>query len=55
LPFILELVNKGPHQALIENSHLQKGLNIYQGHLTHPEVAKALNMAYVPVVSILVG
>jgi alanine dehydrogenase len=55
LPFILELANKGSHQALIENPHLQKGLNIFQGNLTHPEVAKALNMAYVPVVSILVG
>lgn len=55
LPFILELANKGPHHALMQNPHLQNGLNVYQGHLTHPEVAKALNKAYVPVVSILVG
>lgn len=46
LPFILELAEKGLERAILENSHLLAGLNIYRGKITHPRVAGALNQSY---------
>ncbi len=45
LPFVCELANKGI-QATKSNQHLMKGINIYQGRVTHPCVAESLNMQY---------
>jgi len=47
-PYILALANKGIKQALIEDSDLRNGLNIYRGQITHQAVASVFNMPYVP-------
>ncbi len=48
LPYILDLANNGYRAALKGNKGFMNGLNIYRGRITHEEVAKALNHAYVP-------
>lgn len=44
LPFVIALANKGPITALRENLHLRAGLNVHDGMITHPAVAKALGL-----------
>ncbi|OAN50402.1 alanine dehydrogenase [Magnetospirillum moscoviense] len=46
LPFILDLADRGWGPALAENPHLAAGLNVHNGKITHPAVARALGMAY---------
>lgn len=46
LPFVKAIATKGIHEALREDSHLCNGLNIYQGKVTHPIVARDLGLAY---------
>jgi len=46
LPFTLALANKGIEAAIRDDEHLRRGLNVYQGQITHPEVAKALGEPY---------
>lgn len=53
LPFIIELADKGYRTAMLQNEHLQKGLNIYKGHITYPAVAEALNKPLVAASSAL--
>ncbi|MDR3553082.1 MAG: alanine dehydrogenase [Clostridia bacterium] len=48
LPYLLELVNKGVKNALLENAALLKGLNTYQGLVTCPAVAQSLGLDYTP-------
>jgi alanine dehydrogenase len=48
LPFVLALADKGWKRALADDAHLRNGLNIAHGKVTHPEVARALNLPYVP-------
>lgn len=48
LPFILSLVTKGAHRALLDDKHLFNGLNIYQGQITCEPVAQALGESYMP-------
>jgi alanine dehydrogenase len=48
LPFVLALADKGWQQALADDPHLRNGLNVARGKVTHPEVAGALNLPYVP-------
>ena len=36
LPYVLQIADKGPRQALAENSHLLQGLNVVSGKLTCP-------------------
>jgi alanine dehydrogenase len=48
LPFTLALADKGWRRALAEDPHLKGGLNVAAGKITHREVAKALQRAYVP-------
>ena len=45
LPFGLQLADKGL-DALRKNVHLAKGLNVLDGHLTHPAVAEALGKPF---------
>ena len=45
LPFGLALADKGLG-ALAANKHLAKGLNVLQGHITHPAVAEALGKPF---------
>lgn len=42
LPFGLELANKGPKQAMLENPHLLNGLNVHKGIVTYKAVVDAL-------------
>ena len=44
LPFGLQLANQGV-DALRANRHLGRGLNVYQGQVTHPAVAESLGLA----------
>lgn len=46
LPFGLSLADKGL-EALADNPHLAKGLNVLKGEVTHPAVADALGKAFV--------
>jgi alanine dehydrogenase len=48
LPYALALANKGLRRALAEDTALTKGLNIYQGQVTHPAVATSLALPYQP-------
>lgn len=42
LPFILQLADRGIKRALAENHHLEAGLNIQAGRITHRGVADSL-------------
>lgn len=42
LSFVLNLANSGYKQALLENTHLCNGLNIYKGLVTHKAVSDSL-------------
>lgn len=44
----LELANKGVEQALRENIHLRRGLNVYLGSVTNAAVAIDLGYTYLP-------
>lgn len=46
LPFVLALANKGVRKALLDDLNLMSGLNVYQGHITHPIVARDLSLNY---------
>ncbi|HQT78507.1 MAG TPA: alanine dehydrogenase [Rhodopila sp.] len=53
LPFVLALADKGWRQALAGNPHLAAGLNVHEGRITHPAVARALGLSHVPVQDVL--
>ena len=44
LPFVLAIADRGWRQALLEDHHLQNGLNVCSGLVTHPAVARALDL-----------
>jgi alanine dehydrogenase len=48
LPFTLQLADKGPHKAMIDNHHLLDGLNVHRGKVTYEDVARDLGYDYVP-------
>jgi len=48
LPFALALADKGYRQALADDVHLRRGLNIHEGKVTYKAVAEALNLKYIP-------
>ena len=48
LPFVVSLASKGILAALESDSHLLKGLNVYDGQITHLGVAEALSLPYFP-------
>jgi alanine dehydrogenase len=48
LPHVLALANLGYRRALQDNPHLQAGLNVHEGCITHRAVAEGLRMPYVP-------
>ena len=47
-PYVLKLANVGLKKALLGDPPLAMGLNTYKGHVTHPAVASAFDMEYVP-------
>lgn len=46
IEYILQLANKGFHDTVKNNSALALGVNAYQGAITHPQVAAAVDMQY---------
>jgi len=48
VPFVLALADKGFPRALADDPHLRAGLNVHDGQVTHPAVANALGIAYLP-------
>ena len=48
LPHVIALANKGPERALLDDAHLQAGLNVYKGKVTCKEVADNLGYDYTP-------
>ncbi|WP_373485995.1 alanine dehydrogenase [Acetobacterium malicum] len=53
LPYLLDIVNKGPEAAMKEDPALLLGLNTYKGHVTCKGVAEGLNKEYVPAEELL--
>lgn len=47
LPYGLALADGGL-RSLIENPHLRAGVNVHHGAITHPAVARALDLPYLP-------
>ena len=47
LPFVLKLADKGYRQALLDDEHLRRGLNVHRGHVTCAPVAAALGCDFV--------
>ena len=48
---VLALADKGWRQALKDDAGLRAGLNICNGHVTHPQVAEALGKKYMPAIT----
>ena len=46
LPFVLKLANLGINKALKTDEHFANGLNIYQGKITHKELANSLDLKF---------
>lgn len=44
LPFVLRLANEGVEAALANDARLGRGLNVFDGKVTHPAVADALKV-----------
>ncbi|MBI3452425.1 MAG: alanine dehydrogenase [Rhodospirillales bacterium] len=55
LPFALALADKGVRAALAADPHLGAGLNVHRGKITHPAVAEALGVDYMPADRALAG
>ncbi len=49
LPFVLALADKGARQAMEDDAHLGRGLNVAGGQITEPAVAAALGLEHVAV------
>jgi alanine dehydrogenase len=52
-PYALAIANKGWRQAMQDDPALARGLNLCDGKVTHPAVAEALGLPYVPVEQLL--
>jgi alanine dehydrogenase len=52
-PFILALADKGFPRALIDDMHLQNGLNVHEGKVICRAVADAVRLPYTPATEIL--
>ena len=53
LPYAVQLANKGWKEAMRENREIKLGANIIDGHVTYEGVAKAFDMAYTHVDTLL--
>jgi alanine dehydrogenase len=49
----LELANRGFPQALARNKALARGLNTFDGKITHEGVAAAFNLPWTPVEEVI--
>jgi alanine dehydrogenase len=52
-PFILALADKRFPRALLDDVHLQNGLNVHEGKVTCRAVADALRLPFTPVPEVL--
>jgi alanine dehydrogenase len=48
-PYAMAIAGKGWRQAVRDDPTLARGLNLCDGKVTHPAVAEALGLPYVPV------
>lgn len=55
LPYLALLANRGFEPALRENPALARGVNVYQGQLTHAGVARVFEWGYVPLSGMIRG
>jgi alanine dehydrogenase len=55
MPYVLELANLGPTEAIKANAGLRLGVNVAGGHVTYAPVAEAIGVPYVPVGEALAG
>jgi alanine dehydrogenase len=55
LPYVLKLANLGLEEAVRQDPALARGVNIYRGHVTHPAVAQAFGLDYVPLTELVPG
>ncbi|QLC21400.1 alanine dehydrogenase [Parasphingopyxis sp. CP4] len=46
LPYVIQLANKGPDQAMADNVHLAAGLNVSDGKIRYEAVAEALDLPF---------
>jgi alanine dehydrogenase len=46
LPFVMVIAQRGWRGALSEDPHLRRGLSIYDGRITHPAVARDLDLPF---------
>jgi len=53
LPYIQRLADMGVQLAMQSDAALQRGLNTYQGQITHPAVAETFGMLHVPAEEVL--
>ena len=53
LRYILELANLGFRAAVQRDQALGKGVNVFRGQITHPSVAEALGLPFVPLEALL--
>ncbi len=53
IEYALQLANKGFKRAILENRGLAKGVNTFDGHVTHKAVAESLHLPYTPLEQIL--
>jgi alanine dehydrogenase len=51
-PYAMAIASKGWRQAVRDDPALARGLNLCNGNVTHPAVAEALGLPYVPVAPI---
>jgi alanine dehydrogenase len=55
LPFALAIANNGWRRAMVKDPHLRDGLNICHGRVTHPAVARDLDLPLTPSAEALTG
>jgi alanine dehydrogenase len=55
LPFVMALANKGPIAAMRADPYLRAGLNVHRGTITHPAVARALDINLMDAADALTG
>jgi alanine dehydrogenase len=55
LPYGLALADYGLFEAMSRDPELASGVNVINGHVTHPGVAEALRMEYTPLLDATVG
>ncbi len=55
LPYIMAIANLGVDEAIRRDPALARGVNVYRGAITHPAVAEALSLPYVPLAEVIAG